>query len=96
MKKCTKCAVSSGLENFRKDSSKVDGLRPICKTCDKTYFKKFGIDNKDKLKQYRDKRKEDKQQYDKQYKIDNKERIRERDRLYQERKRLERKQSSTL
>ena len=91
MKKCTKCAVSSGLENFRKDSSKSDGLRPICKTCDKAYFKKFGSDNKERLKEYRDTNKEAKREYDKQYKEQNKERIKERDRLYQQRKRLERK-----
>jgi transposase-like protein len=89
MKKCTKCSIESDATNFRKDKSKVDGLRPICKTCDKSYFKYFGVDNKERLKQYRDSRKELKREYDKQYKIDNKERINERDRLYQQRKRLE-------
>ena len=90
MKKCTKCAVSSDLENFRKDKSKTDGLRPICKTCDKLYFKKFVTENKERLKEYRDTKKEYKKEYDKKYKELNKERIKERDRLYQQRKRLER------
>jgi hypothetical protein len=66
MKTCSKCKETQSIENFGKDKSKKDGLRPSCKSCKKVTDKVYSSDNKEKIKE------KDKNYYDK-----NKESIKE-------------------
>ena len=88
MKKCTKCKKSKSLINFSKHKKIKDGLSCWCKIC----MKKYQQDNKEKIRQYQEKyREENKESLSKKtrkwYK-DNKEKIRQ----YQEKYREEHKE----
>ncbi len=48
-KKCTKCGEEKELIHFSKKSDTADGLRNICKKCQKYYAKKYYIKNKGKI-----------------------------------------------
>jgi len=43
MKRCTKCRKNSPIANFYKDKNRKDGLRVICKDCDKTHYNTIRI-----------------------------------------------------
>jgi superfamily II helicase len=60
MKKCNKCLIEKELIEFYKDKSKKDGLKTICKECQKNYInlnkeyilergKKYYQNNKEKI-----------------------------------------------
>ena len=50
MKTCTKCKKRLPKENFRKYCGRsIDGLRPLCKECQKKYEQKWRDANKERL-----------------------------------------------
>lgn len=49
MKKCSKCKIEKSINDFSKDKNKKDGLQHRCKDCNKDYFKKYYINNKEHL-----------------------------------------------
>ena len=53
-KKCSKCDIVKDLELFNRDKSSKDGRRTNCKECNRIYR----IENKDRLKEYRESVKE--------------------------------------
>jgi len=61
-KKCSKCKEIKSLDKFYKNRKHPDGLHYECKTCHRKYF----IENKDKIKEYK-----------KQYYLKNKDTIKE-------------------
>lgn len=46
MKTCSKCQQVKSLSDFGKDKSKKDGLRTICKECDRARSRKYHHDNR--------------------------------------------------
>ena len=48
MKTCSKCKIEKEYEDFRKDSSRKDGLCPQCKDCKKETDSKYYKENRDK------------------------------------------------
>ena len=89
MKKCNKCLIEKELIEFYKDKSKKDGLKTICKECQKNYInlnkeyilergKKYYQNNKEKIledkKVYQEKNKEHIKEYRKNHHIQNIER----------------------
>lgn len=75
MKTCSSCLVDKDQNSFCVDSSRKDGVHPICKECQKEWRKK----NKEKLaaksKEYALKKKEQIREYKRQYYLKNKESI---------------------
>ena len=71
-KVCTKCGIEKELIDFSKDSTKKDGLRPNCKSCNRIYFAKVRQDNPEsmakKLKEYYSKNPEKRKIYRENYK----------------------------
>lgn len=68
-KTCTKCNTTKSLGDFSKDCSKKDGVRPVCKSCNKAYYSEnknqilervstYYHDNKDRSKAYYHRNKE--------------------------------------
>lgn len=53
MKKCSKCKIDRDLSDFYKDKSRKDGLRNICRGCDKNKINKYRLENPDKVRQYK-------------------------------------------
>mgnify|MGYP000238434537 FL=1 len=51
-KKCTKCQEEKSLDQFNKDKTKKDGLRPICKICTGKKQKQYAQKNKAKIAEY--------------------------------------------
>lgn len=51
---CTKCGKSRNLNDYYKDKTKLNGLRPDCKICSKEIGRKYLLNpiNKEKRKQY--------------------------------------------
>ena len=88
MKKCTNCKVDKEITEFSKDKRRKDGMRSVCKLCQKEYRKK----NKDKIKEYhkehykanKDKRKERQKEYRKK----NKDKINKSSKEYQKNRKL--------
>jgi 5-methylcytosine-specific restriction endonuclease McrA len=66
-KRCCKCKQVKIINHFSKDRSRKDGLRNICKECDKKYKKEFRLNNRDSIREY-----------DKKYRLKNLDRIRKR------------------
>ena len=70
-RKCTKCGIIKDVEEFYKDSYKIDNLYSSCKKCVKSYQDK----NKEYIKEYRiayrSKNKENAKDYNKRYNIIN-------------------------
>lgn len=61
MKKCSKCKIELPESEFWKDKYKKDGLRSACKNCnanDKEYLKQYNIRTKNDRKKYREKNSE--------------------------------------
>lgn len=52
IKKCTKCQEEKSLNDFNKDRTKKDGLRPICKSCTSKQQKQYAQKNKVKIAEY--------------------------------------------
>lgn len=52
IKKCTKCQEEKSLNDFNKDRTKKDGLRPICKSCTGKQQKRYAQKNKVKIAEY--------------------------------------------
>ena len=50
-KKCTKCFLTLGLNNFAKDSRNKSGLRAYCKNCCKIMRDKYYAENAEKVRQ---------------------------------------------
>lgn len=73
LKKCSKCRKDRDTAIFCVNSKSKDGLRSICKYCDKVYRK----DNKEKRKLWRKENKEKISNSERLYKINNKDRIKE-------------------
>jgi hypothetical protein len=75
-KKCNKCGVEKGVDEFSKDSS--NNCYKRCKVC-KDYDKKYKLENKDKIRKYnldsRNKNQERDKKYREQYRLKNKDRI---------------------
>jgi hypothetical protein len=69
---CTKCGIEKELCEFSKDSTKKDGLRPNCKSCNQSYFKQRRLDNPnqmaEKLREYYSKNPEKRKVYRENYK----------------------------
>lgn len=69
MKKCTKCGVEQGLEEFYKHKDKKDGLRSNCKNClmkqNKTHYQKNKQHIKEYIKKYRKENKSKRNKYEK-------------------------------
>jgi hypothetical protein len=76
MKICSKCKVEKPFEEFSKDKSKKEGYRNDCKYCFKEYYKKYYLENKNKLceyqKLYYKENKNKVSEYKRQYKEENK------------------------
>lgn len=56
MKKCSKCNIELPISEFWKDKYKKDGLRSACKNCNannKEYLKKYNERTKNQRKEYR-------------------------------------------
>lgn len=52
IKICTKCQEEKPLDQFNKDKTKKDGLRPICKICTGKQQKQYAQKNKAKIAEY--------------------------------------------
>jgi hypothetical protein len=59
MKLCTKCNKLKPFDEFNKRSGVKDGLQPNCRICSNERFKKWALENKDRLSK---KRKESRKQ----------------------------------
>jgi len=59
IKSCTKCRQDKSIESFTKDKTKIDGLRPSCRECEKSYYWHGGGRERSKLfrEQYPEKQK---------------------------------------
>lgn len=55
-KVCSKCKRELPIEMFHNDASKIDGLRSWCKKCVRIKDKRYRENNKNKIKDYFDKR----------------------------------------
>ena len=69
MKTCGKCEIKKELSEFNKNKHVESGLRSVCRECDKQYY----LSNKEKQKTYKKKYYLDNLEVSKQYYIDNKE-----------------------
>lgn len=49
MKTCSKCKIEKEVTEFNKDKSKIDGLRPDCKSC----LKEYRQANKERIKEFK-------------------------------------------
>lgn len=49
MKVCTACKVEKTKADFYSKKNQKNGLRPVCKACDKQLYKKYYLANKEKL-----------------------------------------------
>jgi hypothetical protein len=55
MKTCIRCGIQQSVSEFWRDSSKPDGLRPYCKSCerehkqDKNYYKRYYDEHRDSI-----------------------------------------------
>ena len=58
-KKCCRCEIVQGIENFNKDKNRKDGLCPQCIDC----RRKFYLKNLDKIKLYNEKNRERRNRY---------------------------------
>ena len=68
MKTCTKCRKEQPLENFRKYSGRSsDGLRPLCKVCQREYEKTWRSQNPEYRRLARLKRAEKAKEYQRKY-----------------------------
>ena len=54
LKKCCRCEIVQGIENFNKDKNRKDGLCPYCIDC----RRKLYLKNLDKIKKYNEQNKE--------------------------------------
>ena len=59
LKKCCRCEIVQGIENFNKDKNRKDGLCPQCIDC----RRKFYLKNLDKIKIYNEKNRERRKRY---------------------------------
>lgn len=66
-KKCTKCNTDKPLTDYYPHKKGKFGFRPVCKSCEIKYRKRYNIKNKDKLTKY-----------SKLYQINNKSKIKDR------------------
>lgn len=86
MKRCSKCNSIPSFNNFHKDKSKSDGLRPRCKTCRSSEAKGYYEINKSRINfissVWNSNNKEMYQETNKRYRMLNKERIKLRSRSY--------------
>jgi len=115
MKKCSKCGEikPATAEYYSRRRTKKDGLRGCCKECQHEYYievaervceqrKEYRKKNKEKIKEYLERTKEERaikraeyrkanrekiKEYDKKYKLENKEKIQEREKKYRQSKR---------
>lgn len=76
MKKCTKCHIEKDESEFHKQKTGKNGLRADCKEC----FKKYKIENKDKIKEYL-------KEYHKKYRVENRDKINKYTKEYREKNR---------
>jgi hypothetical protein len=68
MKKiCSKCLIEKELDCFYKNKNTDDGYVGVCKECKKITYKKYYEKNIEKIKNYRDGRKEETKKYLKNY-----------------------------
>ena len=49
MKECSKCGKPLPISEYHRASSRIDGLRPDCKTCRRIYMKSYTSENKIKI-----------------------------------------------
>jgi hypothetical protein len=49
-KRCYKCEETKATTDFGKDSSRADGLNPLCKPCNKTKHTKFRAENREAVR----------------------------------------------
>ena len=67
-KRCTKCRQRKPLTEFRKYPGRSsDGLRPLCRQCQRVYEKQWRLQNQAKLAEARQRRREKDRQYRHQY-----------------------------
>ena len=59
LKKCRRCEIVQGIENFNKNKKRKDGLCPQCKDC----RRKFYLKDLDKIKIYNEKNRERRNRY---------------------------------
>lgn len=99
MKTCNRCLIEKEYSNFYKDKSKKDGLKTICKDCNKDYInlnkedilergKNYYQNNKEKISEnkkiYREKNKEHFKEYRKNHHIQNIERDKKTSKIWYE------------
>ena len=69
---CTKCGVAQPKVNFRKYAGRsVDGLRPLCRTCQRAYEKTWRSQNPEYRRKARQKRKHKDKVYAVKYRAEN-------------------------
>ena len=49
IKRCSKCKLIQGIENFNKDKNRKDGLNSICRLCRKKYYNENFVKIKKKM-----------------------------------------------
>lgn len=81
MKQCTKCKETKPLTEFNKNKKTKDGLQFRCKLCRNEYYRKYNLENKQKIKQIQQKWREENKEWvksnNKKYYKENKEKIKE-------------------
>jgi hypothetical protein len=84
MKLCSKCkrSLPSTLEHFTRCKKTKSGLSSHCKDCNKSRFKKFYEENKEREADRRRQQKEYKKEYNKQHRIINRQYYRDKERQY--------------
>lgn len=79
MKQCSKCHLQKDFNQFYKDKSKRDGLRPDCKECKNKYIKQYKVSYPEKIKETRkthyDKNAEQIKKYVSEWQKENKEKV---------------------
>lgn len=69
MKICTTCEIEKTLDNFRKNKINKDGLNYFCFECERNYKKLYYQKNKEKVKEYKKRKKVHIKNYQKGYRL---------------------------
>lgn len=81
MKQCAKCKETKPLTEFNKNKKTKDGFQFRCKLCRNEYYRKYNLENKQKIKQIHQKWREENKEWvkanNKKYYKENKEKIKE-------------------
>lgn len=80
MKKCPQCNEYKSFDDF--GNCKQKGKKVYCKICTNENSKKYRVENKEKLKLYRENKSDKQSDYCKEYYIENKDKIKDRSKLY--------------